>query len=393
MSALQYDWLVVGGGLTGSALAYELQKTGFKVLLVERHVFPQGATRFSYGGIPYWSGTTPLTQQLCQEGIELHRQLSAELEHDTEFRELPLLLTISCSDDPVAIAGWYANCAVQPMLLGIDAVRQMEPLINVNYINGAVHFDHAHVNPLALLSGYLKGFQARGGTIVYDTVQQLSLAKRRVIGVASGTEEYPAENVVLCAGGWTRAMLKEAGIACPIYFTHAELLEIDPQAHNLNLQCMVMPADTKRYQLEADTANELLWDSTDQELTIPSVDAGAVQLRDGTIRLGQLSRVLTNPYAGVDATQSEQLIRSEAMRILPAIASLRAVWHRCLVAYSHDGLPLVGKIPRYEGLHVFSGFTSPMIYVPPLARRFAQHASGNKDEIVVQLLPDRYRSV
>ena len=393
MSALKYDWLVVGGGLTGSALAYELQKTGFKVVLLERHMFPQGATRFSYGGIPFWSGTTPLTQQLCQEGIELHRCLSAELEHDTEFRELPLLLTISCSDDPVAIAGLYANCAVQPMLLGVDAVRQMEPLINTSYINGAVHFAHAHVNPLALLSGYLKGFQTRGGTVVYDTVAKLRLERRRVVGVASVTAEYVAEHVVLCAGGWTRAMLKETGIACPIYFTHAELLEIDPQAHNLNLQCMVMPADTKRYQLEADTANDLLWDSSDQELTLPSVDAGAVQRRDGTIRLGQLSRVLTNPHAGVDATQSEKLIRSEAMRILPAIAALRAVWHRCLVAYSHDGLPLVGKVSPYSGLHIFSGFTSPMVYVPPLARRFAQHASGNQDEIVAQLLPDRYRTV
>ncbi len=386
-----YDWLVVGGGLTGTALAYELQKSGFQVLLVERHVFPQGATRFSYGGIPYWSGTTPLTQQLCQEGIALHHQLSDELEMDTEFRELPLLLTISCSDDPVAIAKLYAQCAIAPMLLGVEAVRQMEPLIEPRYINGAVHFPHAHANPLAVLAGYLKGFQAKGGTVVYDAVARLCLHKGRVLGVASNTAEYSAAQVVLCAGGWTRGLLREAGISCPIYFTHAELLEIAPHSHNLQLQCMVMPADTRRYQLEADTANELLWTGSEQELSPPSVDAGAIQLRDGTIRLGQLSRVLTDPYATVDALQSEKLIRREAGRILPAIASLPATWQRCLVAYSHDGLPLVGKIPRYEGLYVFSGFTSPMVYVPPLARRFAQFVSGAKDHILPQLAPDRPR--
>jgi len=388
-----YDWLVVGGGLTGSALAYELQKTGFRVLLVERDVFPQGATRFSYGGIPYWSGTTRLTRQLCQEGIELHRQLSAELEVDTEFRELPLLLTISCSDDPVAIARLYANCAVPPMLLGVDAVRQMEPLLRTDYINGAVHFAHAHVNPLALLAGYLKGFQQQGGRVVYDCVLRLCRQKWRVVGVASSTQEYAGANVVLCAGGWTRAILAEARIACPIYFTHAELLEIAPNSHTLNLQCMVMPADTRRYQLEADTANDLLWDEPDRELSPPSVDAGAVQLRDGTIRLGQLSRVITDPHATVDAKQSEKLIRREAMRILPAIATLPAMWQRCLVAYSHDGLPLVGRIPKYQGLYLFSGFTSPMVYVPPLARRFAQSAKGADDSIMPQLIPDPYRCV
>ncbi len=391
--AQTYDWLVVGGGLTGAALAYELQKVGFRVLLVERHVFPQGATRFSYGGIPYWSGTTPLTQQLCREGIALHRQLSAELEVDTEFQELPLLLTISCSDDPVAIAKLYASCAIAPMILGVEAVRQMEPLIDPRYINGAVHFAHAHANPLALLAGYLKGFQARGGTVIHDAVVKLCFDKRRVVGVASSTAEYGAEQVVLCAGGWTRGILSTAGITCPIYFTHAELLEIAPHSHNLHLRCMVMPANPARYQLEADTASELLWSVLGEELSPPSVDAGAIQLRDGTIRLGQLSRVLTDPDATVNATESEHLIRRETARILPAIASLPATWHRCLVAYSHDGLPLVGKVPRYQGLHLFSGFTSPMVYVPPLARRFAQYVSGTEDSLIPQLAPDRLRLV
>jgi hypothetical protein len=106
-------------------------------------------------------------------------------------------------------------------------------------------------------------------------------------------------------------ILSTAGITCPIYFTHAELLEIAPHSHNLHLRCMVMPANPARYQLEADTASELLWSVLGEELSPPSVDAGAIQLRDGTIRLGQLSRVLTDPDATVNATESEHLIRRE----------------------------------------------------------------------------------
>jgi glycine/D-amino acid oxidase-like deaminating enzyme len=30
------DWIVVGGGITGAALSYELAKKGFSVLLLER---------------------------------------------------------------------------------------------------------------------------------------------------------------------------------------------------------------------------------------------------------------------------------------------------------------------------------------------------------------------
>jgi Choline dehydrogenase and related flavoproteins len=31
-----YDWIVVGGGITGASLGYELAKKGFAVLLLER---------------------------------------------------------------------------------------------------------------------------------------------------------------------------------------------------------------------------------------------------------------------------------------------------------------------------------------------------------------------
>ncbi len=58
-----YDWIVVGGGITGAALSYELAKKSFCVVLLEQHSTLQGATRYSYGGLAYWSGTTALTRQ------------------------------------------------------------------------------------------------------------------------------------------------------------------------------------------------------------------------------------------------------------------------------------------------------------------------------------------
>src|ERR671933_2718596 len=105
-----YDWIVVGGGITGAALGYELATKGFRVLLLEQDAtLQQSGTRYSYGGLAYWSGTSELTRQLCQEGIERHRILSEELDTDTQFRELDLLLTIDPDDDPQAVAENYAH--------------------------------------------------------------------------------------------------------------------------------------------------------------------------------------------------------------------------------------------------------------------------------------------
>ena len=41
-----YDWIIIGGGITGAALAYELTKIGFSVLLLEQYEISQNATRY-----------------------------------------------------------------------------------------------------------------------------------------------------------------------------------------------------------------------------------------------------------------------------------------------------------------------------------------------------------
>jgi glycine/D-amino acid oxidase-like deaminating enzyme len=156
---------------------------------------------------------------------------------------------------------------------------------------------------------------------------------------------------------------------------------------------MVMPADTKRYELEGATKDidqDAIWDVAGHELLPPSIDAGAIQFCDRRIRFGQLSRVLTDPYAAIDPIESELAIRAYVSKVLPKVGELKGKWRNCLVAFSSDNLPLVGSLKEYENLHLFSGFTSPTVYVPTLSRRFAEHAKGKADEIIDALSPQRF---
>ncbi len=117
------------------------------MLLLERHAELQGATRFGYGGLAYWSGTTELTRQICAEGIELHRSLSDELKTSTQFRELDLVLTIAPDADPQEMAQSYAHFAIPPGLLGVEAACELEPLLNPAAIAGALTVKHGHISP------------------------------------------------------------------------------------------------------------------------------------------------------------------------------------------------------------------------------------------------------
>ena len=375
-----YDWIVVGGGITGVALSYELAKKGFAVLLLERDATMQNATRFSYGGLAYWSGTTDLTRQLCREGIERHRNLSAELDADTEFRELDLLLTIDAGDDVEKVAANYAHFATVPQLLSVAEAGELEPLLNKSAIAGALTVRHGHISPTATNTAYCQGFLRLGGTIEFAEVIGLITEGNRISGVKTAQGIYACENAVICAGGWSRSLLKAAGISVGVYFSRAEMLSTAPV--DLKLRTLVMPAVLKRFELEAESSRievDFLWDEPGKELLPPILDSGAIGFNDGSLRIGQLSRTLSDLNAKVDRTTSEAAIRAGIGKVLPALADLPATWHDCIVAFSADKLPVVGEFADRPGLHIFSGLSNPLAIVPALAERFANSAAGEKD--------------
>lgn len=390
-----YDWIVVGGGITGAALSYELTRQGSTVLLLEQHQVLQGASRYSYGGLAYWSGTTAMTRQLASEGIEKHRSLSQELEADTQLRELTLLLTIAADVDPQAMAQEYQKFAIPPQLLDPATACEMEPLLNPHAISGALQLPHAHINPLLTTLAYTKAMQRHGGEVHY--AQVLGLISRRdqhISGVSTAQADYHAHGVIICAGGFSRALLKTAGISIPLYFTHAESIEVASDiTKDIKLSSVIMPAALQRMAMEAIASSpdhDHLWEQENHEFAPPIMDAGVIQFADHSLRLGQISRVLSNPHAEIDPAASEAHMRQQIEQVLPSLANLQGNWYHCLVAYCRDYLPLIGQVADYEGLHIFSGFSNPLVFVPTLAQRFSKHLTGSSDDIIDRLSPNRF---
>ncbi|WP_071190154.1 FAD-binding oxidoreductase [Trichormus sp. NMC-1] len=385
-----YDWIVVGAGITGAALAYELAKTGFSVLLLEQQTTPQNATCYSYGGISYWAATTPITHQLYQESIARHRILSQELDADTEFHELDLLLTIPTNANPEATAISYAQVAIPPRLLSVKEACELEPLLNKEAISGALTVKHGHIHPEKTAQAYIQAMFRLGGEMeISQVLGFITTNTGKFTGVNTTTGIFYSANIAICAGGISRKLLKSSGIPIKLYFSHAEIIEIPPI--ELRLNTLVMPANMQRFKLDTESTQvDELWDEVGNEIVPPILDAGAVQFRDGSLRLGQISRVLTDPHAQVNSEASERWLRTSITQILPALGNLPGIWHHCLVAFSKDKLPLIGAIPEFEGIHIFSGFSSPLVLVLPLAERFAKFVSGQEDDIISQLSPTRW---
>jgi glycine/D-amino acid oxidase-like deaminating enzyme len=386
---IMYDWIIIGTGFTGAALAYELIQKDFSVLLLEKYLVPNNATRYSYGGLAFWSGNTELTRQLCDESIARYEVLSKELAANIEFRWLNLLLTIAKNTEPEKTAAIYANVATPPQLLSVKEACELEPLLNRDAISGALTVKHGHINPEKTAQAYIQAFLRKGGAIEFTEVLEWQLQKK--VSVKTKNKTYDAANIAICAGGMSRQLLKASGIPIKLYFSHAEIIEIPPV--NIKLNTLVMPANLQRFQLETESSRfDELWDESGNEILPPILDAGAVQFQDGSLRLGQITRTIANVNAKIKAGESQEWLRKSVGEILPSVGNLPGTWGQCLVAFSCDKLPLIGVVPGFNNVHVFSGFSNPLVIVPPLAQRFANSVSGVDDEIINSLSPGRFCS-
>lgn len=384
-----FDWIVVGNGLAGAALSYELAQAGLSVLLLDQYPQPAIATRYSYGGIPYWSGTTPLTRQLCQEGKSRHQMLSEETGHDTEFRELDLLLTIAPDQDPQEAVRAYASVEAPPQFIDAQEAAALEPQLNAGAIAGALTVRHGHVSPTAMVRAYNQGFQKLGGQWIIAPVTGLVRVGDRVTGVTTPTQAYAAGQVAIAAGAYTRSLLSTIGLKVPVYFTQAEVVETPPV--EFTFRTLMMPAVLTRARLENQGGEaDAQWDQADRELVPPILDAGLIQFRDRHLCIGQISRIQTTLEPSLDADHSTRQLYAEVGKLVPAIASVPGQWHSCPVAFSGDGLPLVGPVPHLTGVSIFSGFSGPFAYVPSTAVHFAQWASGSPSSVVDALSPQRF---
>jgi glycine/D-amino acid oxidase-like deaminating enzyme len=275
--------------------------------------------------------------------------------------------------------------------LSVAEAGELEPLLNKSDLAGALTVRHGHISPTSTNKAYCQGFLRLGGTIEFAEVIGFIEEGNRISGVKTAQGIYPCENAVVCAGGWSRSLLKLAGISMGVYFTRAEILETAPV--DLKLRTLVMPALLKRFELEAESSRiegDFFGDEPGKELLSPILDSGAIQFNDGSLRIGQLSRTLSDLNAKVDRETSERAIRAGIGKVLPALADLPATWHDCIVAFSADKLPVVGPIGDRPGLYVFSGLSNPLAIVPAVAERFANWATGEKDWAIELLSPDRF---
>jgi len=223
---------VVGGGVIGCSIAWHLAERDLgEIVLIERDRLGSGTTWHSAGNITWRPDL--LHDATVLYAFETLARLTAETGQDTGWLRTGRLF-LAHGGSAIARLEGYQEKATQRgigsrMLNGAEAAG-FHPLLAGRAI-AAAWFNplSGRVNPADLTAAYAKGARRRGVRIV-ENCRATALAIRggSVRGVETSTGPIEADEVVVAAGLWSRALLAAVDVhlaqwACEHFYVIADV--------------------------------------------------------------------------------------------------------------------------------------------------------------------------
>ncbi|MGC4106736.1 MAG: FAD-binding oxidoreductase [Thermomicrobiales bacterium] len=339
------DVIVVGGGISGTATAWQLAQMGVKTVLLERGDLASMASGWTLAGVRQ-SGRHPAELPLAQAAIRRWELLHEELGVDVEYRQDGNLRLALTEDDLPKIRGVVAEgnaAGIETIMLeGADAVREVAPALTSDLYGASLCPTDGHANPSLVVKAFADAAQ-RAGVDIRTGVQVIRLVTEgdRVTGVETSDGILSAGTVVLAAGIYTPMLLAPLGLEMPISVTMVAAVQSAPVPPTLK-QVLGLASGGVAGRQQVDGRYRFTGSTEPWGVT------GTHTIESSMPRIAQVQDTI-----------------ARTIRVLPSFGEVRIakVWGG-LLDQSPDALPVFDK-PR-EGLVVAAGFSGHGFCLGPI---------------------------
>jgi glycine/D-amino acid oxidase-like deaminating enzyme len=215
------DAVIVGGGVTGCSLAFQLAGLGMRrVLLLERRFIGAGGTGRSVGIIRQLY-PTPETTQMVLRSLEVFRHFGDAVGGESGFVSCGVLIGVSAAMRPSLekTLALQRGLGVKADILERRDVHRVEPRIDPEGLGAALYEPGSgYGDPSAVTAGYAAAARRRG--VLIEQGQEVTAIRQsagRVTGVTTASGAEISANVVVNAAGlWSPALARLAGVELPI---------------------------------------------------------------------------------------------------------------------------------------------------------------------------------
>jgi sarcosine oxidase subunit beta len=358
------DVVVIGAGIMGLAVAYELSRLPGRrsIVVLDEGYLCGGASGRNGGGVrAQWSDE--LSVELMQESLGEFRSFARRHRINTWYREGGYLFLARNQrrqrelEQSVAIQN---GAGLKTRLLEPDEIPKIVPeLATEGVLVGSYNPNDAVVFPWPFVWGYAEGAVSHGVEIhTFVKVDSIDVAAGQVRGVRTTRGAIRTERVVVAAGALSPEITRTAGVVLPTR----------PHRHEI---CATEPLKPWLTPLVADLTDGLYFSQSTR---------------------GEIVGGIGNPQT------PEGPLQNSSARFLALYA--RALTARCprqwagLYDLSPDQRPIVGAVSNLSGLYLTSGFVGHGFMMAPVIGKRLAHliATGEASPEIRAWTFDRFRT-
>jgi len=338
------DIVIIGGGIQGCSIAYNLAKKGAKdIVILEKNTCANGSSGRCGAGIRQQFGTK-MNCILARESMKTFETLTEELDYDIELNQAGYLMLAYTEKE---MSQFKKNVELEQSL-GIDAkvvtpqeAGEIVPYLNQEGILGGTFCPtDGNVNPLFTTFAYAEAAQRLGVRYYpYTEATEIEIEKGRILSVTTDKGKIITATVVNAAGGYSGPVGKMAGVDIPVY--------------------------SQRHQILITEHVDSLWKPM---LMSFSENFYFQQLPDGGI-LGGYGDPKNEVIGGnIDSTwQFARTMAKKMVKLVPVLKDVRMVrqWAG-LYNMSPDAQPILGEHPKLKGFYLSVGFSGHGFMLAPV---------------------------
>ncbi|MBT4890668.1 MAG: GcvT family protein [Rhodospirillales bacterium] len=355
--------VIVGGGVVGSSIAYQLTKAGEKdVVLLERGVLSCGTSWHAAGLIMQLRGGHATTD-VAKYNAEFYPELERDTGMATGFKQNGTL-AIGRNMDRVHEMKRRASLAksfnIEAHVISTSEVKDMYPALDENQVAGGVFIPgDGQLSPVDTINALIGGAKKRGCRVFertpVDTMKRLPSGEYQ-LDTANG-ETITCEKLVLACGLWTRDFAAQLGARVPLHA--CEHMYVVTEDMDFVVPTLPVLRDTDGYTYMKEEAGKLL---------IGSFEPRGKPLPQENLPSEQQFIEMQEDW------DHFELPYTKAMEMVPELGHIGI--HKFMngpESFTPDDLPCLGEAPGLRNCYIAAGLNSEGFEISPGISRALSH--------------------
>ncbi len=274
---MKADYVIIGAGISGCSIAYNLAKKNQKnIIVIDKGYLTSGATGRCGAGIRQQWGTK-MNCLLAKASIEFFEHAKERLAYsgDPEFKQqgyLILAVTDEEDKDFTKNVKLQNSLGIPSVKLNKEEAKKIVPHLNTDsFISATYCKTDGHLNPFTITDAYFQAAKRLGVQFYFhEEVLDIVVTKGVIEKVVTNKKEIYTTNVINAAGGYANEVAAKVGIDAHVYPERHEILVTEPveymqgpmvMSFGKNIYCQQVPHGS--FLMGRTTPNELPGQNTE----------------------------------------------------------------------------------------------------------------------------------